>query len=327
MQKKSKVLYNEYYREYYKANKEKIKANHAKYWAKKAEQLKNQCNIPFEIIEDDTNEGENTMTELTVIKKDDVFVVDSRDVAVMVDKPHNDLMKSIRTYIEYLGQGTLSHSNFFIESTYLNSQNKEQPCYLLTKKGCDMVANKMTGEKGVLFTATYVSKFEEMESKIKQNTYLDATNLPKELQMFSQLFNSVAQAHITATQVQLENKALTQKVQSVTQEFTEVKTLLTDREENWRAYTKRLIDETIARVEGDYLEYARLRDKSYRMLEERGKCNLSTRVKNMKIEANQAGAPKSKVDKINNLDAIDLEPRLQEIYISIVKELSISWTK
>lgn len=31
-----------------------------------------------------------------------------------------------------------------------------------------MVANKMTGEKGVLFTAAYVTKFEEMEKEIRK---------------------------------------------------------------------------------------------------------------------------------------------------------------
>ncbi|MGE7112450.1 Rha family transcriptional regulator [Lysinibacillus sp. NPDC047702] len=58
-------------------------------------------------------------------------------------------------------------SNFFIEHTYKTNQNKELPCYLLTRKGCDMVANKMTGAKGVLFTATYVTRFEEMENQLK----------------------------------------------------------------------------------------------------------------------------------------------------------------
>jgi hypothetical protein len=37
------------------------------------------------------------------------------------------------------------------------------PCYLINKPGCEMVANKLTGEKGVLFTAAYVAKFNEME--------------------------------------------------------------------------------------------------------------------------------------------------------------------
>lgn len=107
------------------------------------------------------------MKELTVFEHDHVDVVDSRQVAEMIDKPHNDLMKSIRTYCEYLGQGDFSQSDFFIPSVYTNSQNKEQPCYLLTKKGCDMVANKMTGEKGVLFTAAYVTAFEAMRKHIE----------------------------------------------------------------------------------------------------------------------------------------------------------------
>ena len=74
------------------------------------------------------------MNELTVFEQDGKLLTDSREVAVMVDKPHNDLMKSIRSYIEYLGEGDFSQSDFFIESTYINSQNKEMPCYLCTKK-------------------------------------------------------------------------------------------------------------------------------------------------------------------------------------------------
>ena len=118
------------------------------------------------------------MNNLQVIKHNNVLMVDSRDVAEMVDRQHNDLMKSIRQYCDYLGQGNFAQSEFFTESHYFNVQNKEQPCYWLTRKGCDMVANKMTGEKGVLFTATYVTKFEEMEKQLTQpklpTTYLEA---------------------------------------------------------------------------------------------------------------------------------------------------------
>lgn len=112
---------------------------------------------------------EHFMNELQIISYNGMRVVDSREVAEMVGKPHNDLLKSIRAYCEYLGQGDFSQSDFFIESTYRNSQNKEMPCYLLTKKGCDMVANKLTGEKGVLFTAAYVTAFEEMTQQLNMN--------------------------------------------------------------------------------------------------------------------------------------------------------------
>lgn len=84
-------------------------------------------------------------------------------MAQMVSKEHKILMRDIRTYIEYMGTN-LNSSSFFIESSYFDTYGRIKPCYLLTKKGCDMVANKMSGEKGVLFTATYVTKFDETES-------------------------------------------------------------------------------------------------------------------------------------------------------------------
>ena len=39
---------------------------------------------------------------------------------------------------------------------------------MLTKKGCEMVANKTTGEKGVIFTAMYVEAFNDMEQNKPQ---------------------------------------------------------------------------------------------------------------------------------------------------------------
>jgi len=107
------------------------------------------------------------MNNLTVINQNGKLLVDSREVAEMLGKPHKELLKSIRIYIEYLGQGDFPQSDFFVESFYKNLQNKSQPCFLLTRKGCDLVANKMTGEKGVLFTAVYVTKFDEMEQSLK----------------------------------------------------------------------------------------------------------------------------------------------------------------
>lgn len=108
------------------------------------------------------------MNQLKVVSFNGQLVTDSRDVAVMVERQHNELLKTIRGYVEALGKGNFAQSDFFIPHTYRNIQNKEIPCYLLTRKGCDMVANKMTGEKGILFTATYVTKFEEMEKILSQ---------------------------------------------------------------------------------------------------------------------------------------------------------------
>ena len=96
-----------------------------------------------------------------------IETIDSREVAEMVDMEHKNLLSKIRKYVEILDGSKLSSPQFFVPSTSVNNQNKEQPCYLLTKKGCEMVANKLTGEKGVIFTAKYVNRFAEMEQKIK----------------------------------------------------------------------------------------------------------------------------------------------------------------
>lgn len=104
--------------------------------------------------------------------------IDSREVAEMVEKRHKHLLRDIAGYIKIMEEanepkfgpvGTepkVGPSDFFIPSTYKDSTGRELPCYLITKKGCDMIANKLTGEKGVLFTAAYVTAFEEMQEAL-----------------------------------------------------------------------------------------------------------------------------------------------------------------
>ena len=94
--------------------------------------------------------------------------LDSREVAKMIGKRHKNLIRDIRQYINDLDEGSkLSSPKFFIESNYKSSQGKLLPCYLLTKMGCEFVANKMTGKKGTLFTAQYVSLFNEYQEEHK----------------------------------------------------------------------------------------------------------------------------------------------------------------
>lgn len=106
------------------------------------------------------------MNELKVHDFHGKQVIDSRDVAQMVGRNHNELLKTIRSYCDYLDQGEIAQVDFFIESTYTDTQNRTYPNFLVTKKGCDMIANKTTGKKGVLFTAAYVTAFEEMRQAL-----------------------------------------------------------------------------------------------------------------------------------------------------------------
>lgn len=108
--------------------------------------------------------------------------IDSREVAEMVGKAHNDLLKDIRRYCEQLGQGNIPQSDFFTESTYQNSQNKTMPCYLVSKKGCEFIAHKLTGIKGTEFTAKYINRFHDMEEEI-QNPFQNLSTEMKAILM------------------------------------------------------------------------------------------------------------------------------------------------
>lgn len=106
---------------------------------------------------------------LTVIERDGQLMVDSREVKDMLNMRHADLLEKIDGYIQILENGKLRSLDFFVENSYTVDGNKRPyKYYLLTRKGCDMVANKMNGTKGVLFTAHYVTRFEEMETQLKK---------------------------------------------------------------------------------------------------------------------------------------------------------------
>lgn len=132
------------------------------------------------------------MTNLALIEKQSgPLVIDSREVAEMTGKQHAHLLRDIKGYVDILDPNpNLDAAQFFIPSTYCDAQNQERPCYLLTRKGCDMVANKMTGGKGVIFTAMYVTKFEAMEKEL-QSQFVIPHTLPEALRLAADLAEQV----------------------------------------------------------------------------------------------------------------------------------------
>ena len=94
--------------------------------------------------------------------------ITSMEAAEWCGKEHSKLLRDIRNYISQLGEAKIGFSDFFKESTYVTEQNKALPCFLVTKKGCEFIAHKMTGQKGTEFTARYINRFHEMENPKKQ---------------------------------------------------------------------------------------------------------------------------------------------------------------
>lgn len=104
------------------------------------------------------------------------------EVAEMMEVEHWELLRKLdgrtkkdgshsKGYIEILNDNHLVVVDFFIKSSYLDAKGEERPCYEVTRLGCDFLANKSTGEKGVLFTARYVKRFQEMERGFEEKVY------------------------------------------------------------------------------------------------------------------------------------------------------------
>ena len=89
--------------------------------------------------------------------------IDSREVAKMVKKSHAHLLRDIGIYCNHLTETNFGLSEFFQESTYTDSTGRTLLCYQITRKGCEFIANKLTGKKGTLFTAAYINRFHELE--------------------------------------------------------------------------------------------------------------------------------------------------------------------
>ena len=129
------------------------------------------------------------MNELMINKR--VETIESIEVAKMMDKEHKEIMwmidgnkkrgiVGIKPTIEL--SADLHLSDYFIENTYKDSMNRNKKCYSVTKMGCELLANKLTGEKGILFSARYVKRFNEMQNVINNTPMISS----KEIQEFKE---------------------------------------------------------------------------------------------------------------------------------------------
>lgn len=247
------------------------------------------------------------MSKLSVINQNGQLVTNSKEVAEMTGKDHKELLRDIRTYEGYLGESNFALTDFFIESTYTSSQNKELPCYLLTRKGCDMVANKMTGEKGVLFTATYVTRFEEME---KQQT--------PPIQQFSPQLQLLMN-------MELKQKELEQAVTETKQEVQAMRDVISINPNAWRSEINNLLNKMAIERGGTGEAYREVREESYKLLDQRAAAKLNIRLTNRKRKVLEETGSRARSNKVSRLDVIADDKRLTEVYLAIVKEMAIKY--
>ena len=266
-------------------------------------------------------ERRNTMNELSIIHKNGVDVIDSREVAEAIGKQHAHLMRDIHNYAEVIEKSNESNFglvDFFIPSTYTDTKGEERPCYLLTKKGCDMVANKMTGEKGVLFTAAYVTAFEKMRETVTSPTMIPG---------LSPQTQALINMELRQNRIEAEQREQKQAFAGLSEDQRKTKNVVmtalstfaaapTD-EERWRDVMNRKV-RTMCEEYG--LNYHTTIGEMYAELERRAHVNLSVRQKNLRERMRLGGAKYAQREAVSKLVVISQDAKLRYIYEAIVRE-------
>lgn len=258
------------------------------------------------------------MNELNLICIDGKWYADSREVAEMLGKEHKHLLRDIDKYIKVISESpTLDSQNFFIKSSYkTEGNNKTYPYYKLTRKGCDMVANKLTGEKGILFTAEYVTRFEQMEKQLLMQQQKPLTQL-----------DILEQSIKLMKEQQRRLEEHDNRLAKVENNIQQIKELEQINASNWRLYFG-----SVTRKIAKYYPcldmenpYQAIRHEFYERLENEAHCNLNIRLKNKKERAYKAGLNKNKIKELNKLDIIEEDVRLINSAISVLKKMSIQY--
>lgn len=237
------------------------------------------------------------MKDLVFIDSNRV-VTDSLTVASVFGKEHARVMRDVR---ELTCSDEFRLGNF-AESSYTNMQGREMPKVLMSKDGFTLLAFGYTGTLATRFKETYIKEFNRMQDQLNKPMSL--------LEIVQASVNQLVEQEkrIKAVETRQENMA-----QIIELNPTE-----------WRKKVNRLIYKIANKLGGNGV-YEKVRNESYQSLEERAHCSLSIRLNNMKKQMALEGIPKSKINSKNKMDVIANDARLTEIYLAIVKEMSIRY--
>ncbi|HDR4393258.1 ORF6N domain-containing protein [Bacillus cereus group sp. TH43LC] len=237
-----------------------------------------------------------------------------KDIAVIhgqalkeVNRRINDNRKRFKDGVDIIdlkvsGFEPLSFTDLgFSRQSVANSNN----IYLLSERGYAKLLKILEDDKAWELYDILVDEYFNMRKQ-----QIDTTQLSPELQMFQTLFTTLA------TQ-ELNQKKLEQKVDNISE-------IVALNSTDWRKDTTLILNK-IARKQGGFEMYRKIRNESYEILEQRASAKLSIRVNNKKKIMALEGVSKSKIDKVSNLDIIGEDKRLLEIYLAIVKEMAIRY--
>ena len=239
--------------------------------------------LHFEFVEENIQEVEVLPSTIQNEQGELIPVLDSREVARMLGREHFEILRYIEGSNGRVGiLATIQNTkwcstDYFIESSYKDTFGRDCKCYLVTKKGCELIGNKQNGEKGTLFCLAYVERFNEMEKELKNNN----PTLAKEDELILAVVKGATPLD-RATALQEYTALITDKATApLKEELTQAKAELTEKTE--------FIDDV-----NDCFTFTEVKQYNKQLLRDRKDIVLSTAELNE--VAAELGIPVNKID-------------------------------
>ena len=130
---------------------------------------------PLEKMEPLEKKQTKNLDNLVIIENNRVITT-SLNIAEIFEKEHYNVLESIKS----LECSDKFRALNFQASTYLSSQNKELPMFLITRDGFSLLAFSFTGKKAMEFKELYIEEFNKMEEYLKQPVKM--LTIPEQIQ-------------------------------------------------------------------------------------------------------------------------------------------------
>lgn len=153
------------------------------------------------------------------------------------------------------------------------------------------------------------------------NNYFRGKQLINSLNELSPQLQLLINLELEQKNIKKEIAATKQTVDETNQTVQSIKDTIIQTDNDWRNW----VNNQMSKISFENKDYKEKRSESYKLLEERARCRLRTRLNNLKRRLLQAGASKTEINNTNYLDVIEADVRLKEIYTMIIKEMVIKY--
>ena len=122
-------------------------------------------------------------TQIKIYNINNQLTTTSLNICEVFNKPHKNILKAI----EELECSANFKSANFLADYYMDSRNRKQKKYLITRDGFTILAMGFTGLKAMQFKELYIKRFNEMEQQLKHQqlgdtyTYYTSDLISKDL--------------------------------------------------------------------------------------------------------------------------------------------------